>query len=137
MLGRFWVNQHGFSSSVIEDGFGGFEWCVVMALLSETGGVKGRPLLSDSHNSMQLFGGTLHFLTQKDLVKDLMTPSGHFTSNEQGVPMLFDSARGINVLYRITSSSYHSLRDEARIALRLFGTSSTSRFESLFATRIS
>lgn len=137
ILGRIWLSLRGFTSSVAEGGFGGFEWAVVMALLFETGGVKGRPLLSESHNIMQLFGGTLHFLTQRDLIKNPMAPSGQAAAYEQAVPMLFDVARGVNVLYKMTASSYRSLKEDARIASRLFGTNSTSRFDSLFVTRVS
>lgn len=135
ILGSIWLRQRGFGASVAHGGFGRFELATTMALLMEAGGPKGRPVLSKAYNSTQLFGATLHFLAYMDLEKQPLI-IGALRDLPRGYPTLFDGDRGINLLYKMSSSSYRLLRTEAQNSTKLFGSSLTSRFDSLFILKL-
>lgn len=135
-LGRTWLQQRGLTSSVATGGFGGFEWATVMAFLMGTGGSSNKPILAPSYSPIQLFGTTLHFLATRDLSKIPLSTGTSPPSTSYGAPVFFDSAHGINVLYKMNTSSYQTLRKEAQRTSRLFGGASLSRFESMFVTKV-
>ena len=113
LLVNIWLRQRGFSTGLSEGGFGSFEASVVMALLLSDKGQDNTALLSDGHTSYQLFRALLHFLASKDLINhptiDFLELSDENVPNSNS-PMLFDGARGLNVLFKMTPWSYQRVR---------------------------
>ncbi|KAL3458490.1 Nrap protein [Aspergillus heterothallicus] len=135
LLGRIWLKQRGFSSSIQNGGFGGFEWSVLMSLLLEGGGPSGKPILLKSYSSYQLFKATVQFLAAKDLLEPLLlSASGILFPN--GAPVIYDGKRGINILYKTTRWSYSFLRREANTTLRMLNESRDDNFERVFIFKI-
>ena len=92
-------------------GFGAFEWAYLLAILLQGGGLNGKPVLSRGYSGLQLFKGTLQFLSARDLViKPLVVQASNteVTGNDSG-PTLFDGLRGINVLFKMAISSYDNV----------------------------
>ncbi|KAL2862912.1 rRNA-processing protein UTP22 [Aspergillus lucknowensis] len=135
LLGRIWLRQRGFGSSVHKGGFGGFEWTVLMSLLLEGGGSAGKPLLLKSYSSYQLFKATIQFLAAKDLTEPLLL-SAREVSFPSASPVVYDGKRGLNVLYKMTPWSYSFLRQEAGTTLRMLNESREDNFERIFIFKI-
>ncbi|PGH16087.1 hypothetical protein AJ80_05302 [Polytolypa hystricis UAMH7299] len=137
ILGRTWLHQRGFGTSFTRGGFGHFEWSTLVALLFETGGPNGRPLLSPSYSSYQIFKATMQFIAKQDLIKPLVLfskdPSMSAASN---APIMFDGKRGLNLLYKMTPWSYELLRREAHVTLEMLNDSLHDHFASVFITKV-
>ena len=111
MLGAIWLRQRGFGASISAGGFGQFEWATLISILMRDGGRAGRPLLSNGYSSYQLFKATLQFLSSTDLIASPMfIQSSSFRYTHTKNPMFFDGSRGMNVLYKMSSWSYQSVR---------------------------
>jgi len=137
ILGSLWLRQRGFSSNLTDGGFGRFEFAAIMALLMQGGGPGGRPSLSGGYSIYQLFKATLQVLTRKDLSKRaLVIGSEDLKVSEQGRPVIWDSVRGQNILYKMTPWSYNLLRTEARTTLASLGDPTFDSFEACFILRI-
>ena len=115
VLGTVWLRQRGFETGILKGGFGAFEVACMIALLLQRGGPKGRPLFSPGYNSYQLFKAFLQFLTARDLVKlPLILGEAYDYSDKDfnsSTPVFFDSARGLNVLWKMSTWSYKRVRD--------------------------
>ncbi|KAI9773444.1 MAG: hypothetical protein M1840_007660 [Geoglossum simile] len=136
VLGRIWLQQRGFCSSVLRGGFGHFEWAATSAVLLQGGGPRGQRLLSPGYSSYQLFKATLQFLASRDLVTNpLLFQAGEFSTQKLDVPTLYDGPRGMNILFKMTSWSYRLLRHEARTSLDMFQDVVTDNFEASFITK--
>lgn len=135
ILGRTWLRQRGLRSSFQSGGFGGFEWAVLMSLLFDGGGPNGRPVLSTSYNSYQLFKATLQFLAGRDLTQPLQFFSSGIPF-PQGGPVLYDGKRGLNVLYKMSQWSYKLLRHETAITLKMLNESRHDNFERVFIVKV-
>ncbi|KAL4919126.1 Nrap protein [Aspergillus aurantiobrunneus] len=135
LLGRIWLRQRGFGSSLRKGGFGGFEWSIIMSLLLEGGGPNGRPVLLKSYSSYQLFKATMQFLAGRDLTEPLLFSSSDI-SFPSGAPVVYDGKRGLNVLYKMTPWSYSLLRCEAGITVRMLNESRDDNFEKVFIFKI-
>ena len=138
ILGSLWLRQRGLSTGLAGGGFGSFEWACTMALLLQGGGPKGRPILSKAYNSHQLFKAMLQYLSVKDLVagpvvilSDIVNLDGY------GQPVLFDGARGLNILFKMSPWSYAVLRDEATCSLKLLNDPLLDQFGASFITNLS
>ncbi|KAI1411535.1 Nrap protein [Hypoxylon sp. FL1857] len=135
VLGRIWLQQRGFSSKICDGGFGHFEWAVLMALLLQGGGRKGEAVLSPSLHSTQLFKATLQYLVTANLQKKIVIIGKDAPNQEtlrQSMPVLHDSARGINVLYKMTPWSIALLTEQARWSLSAINDSPLDQFDPLF-----
>ncbi len=107
LLGSIWLQQRGYGAGVTNGGFGQFEWACIIALLMQSGGAKGRPMLSSGYSSYQLFKAVLQFLSTRDLVLDpLFIQSNGLALVDNKKPVFFDGARGHNVLFKLTPWSY-------------------------------
>ncbi|KAM5505196.1 U3 snoRNP protein [Microsporum canis] len=139
ILGRSWLRQRGFGTSLALGGFGHFEWATLLALLLEGGGPNGKAVLAPSYSSYQIFKATLQFLSGRDLTKPLLihVPEGMGTVADAGFPALFDGKRGLNVLYKMTPWSYKLLQREATLTLKMLNDSARDHFDNIFITRIS
>ncbi|KAF1352035.1 pre-rRNA processing protein-like protein Utp22 [Delphinella strobiligena] len=137
LLGRVWLRQRALTSQTGKGGFGNFEWAALVAVLLQTGGGNGMPLLSSGYSSYQLFKATLQYLAAKDLVKQpAVLQAGNLTLNtEHGQPTFFDGARSMNILYKMTASSYQYLHSEARTTLQMLSDTLGDTFESAFILR--
>ncbi|KAI0150571.1 pre-rRNA processing protein utp22 [Xylariaceae sp. FL1272] len=139
ILGRIWLQQRGFGGDKAEGGFGHFHWAVLMALLLQSGGRKGEPILSSSLHCSQLFKATLQYLASSNLHKKpvVLGPSSS-TPDEfrlQG-PILYDSARGINVLFNMATWSAKMLVEQAKLSLSAINNPAVDQFDSLFITKV-
>ncbi|KAF2459332.1 Nrap protein [Lineolata rhizophorae] len=139
LLGRIWLRQRGLGGNMDKGGFGNFEWAAVMALLLQGGSAKGAPALSTGYSSYQLFKGMLQFLASRDLAKNpwgLQVPDGLQLRKGDGSPMIYDGARGVDLLFKMTPWSYRALQAEARISVDTLGDSSSDQFEPTFIYRV-
>lgn len=133
ILGRIWLRQRGFGSSVSKGGFGHFEWAALTALLLKGGGPKGHSTLSPGYSSYQLFRAVVQFLANWDLVsKPQIFEKPDFTPSKTDDPMFYDGPRGQNILYKMTPWSYNLLREEARISIDMLDDIAFDQFESTF-----
>jgi U3 small nucleolar RNA-associated protein 22 len=111
ILGRIWLQQRGFSSSISGGGFGHFEWAATSAVLLQGGGAHGQRLLSPGYSDFQLFKATLQFLASRDLVTNpLFFQAEEFSTQKLDTPTFYDGPRGMNILFKMTSWSYRLVR---------------------------
>ncbi|KAI3319896.1 pre-rRNA processing protein utp22 [Xylariaceae sp. AK1471] len=139
ILGRIWLQQRGFGGDVADGGFGHFQWAVLMALLLQTGGRKGEPILSPSLHSSQLFKATLQYLASANLPKKPVILGPTTASPEvvrQAGPLLYDSAREINILFNMTTWSAFMLNEHAKLSLSAINDPQVDQFDSLFITKV-
>ena len=137
ILGSVWLRQRGFSTGTASGGFGPFEWACTLALLMAGGGLGGKPVLSRSQSSYQLFKATLRYLFSRDLVANpAFVQSDELSLVSLGQPMLFDGARGMNIMFKMTPWSYANLRHEACLTLKLFDNPLLDAFGGCFISRI-
>ncbi|OAX81037.1 hypothetical protein ACJ72_04623 [Emergomyces africanus] len=110
ILGRIWLQQRGFGTPFPQGGFGHFEWATLIALLLEGGGPNGKPLLSPSYSSYQIFKATIQFLSGRNLIQPFMLHATAFSKiPPSDVPVFFDGKRGINILYKMSPWSFDHL----------------------------
>lgn len=137
VLGSVWLQQRGFGSSLSGGGFGSFEWACTIALLMQLTGQNGRPILSKGYSYYQTFKATLQFLAQRDLVSDpAIVKQGAHSLPENAGPMLFDGAREMNILFKMSKSSYGALRCAAKATINLLSDSAVDQFESCFIMKL-
>ncbi|KAL8832408.1 MAG: hypothetical protein Q9191_000280 [Dirinaria sp. TL-2023a] len=137
LLGSVWLRQRGMGTGLSVGGFGPFEWAYLLAVLLQGGGLNGKPALSRGYSSLQLFKATLQFLSARDLVANplvMQVSNTEVAGNDSG-PTVFDGLHGINVLFKMTISSYNKLRHEANITLQALRAPLMDQFESTFVTR--
>lgn len=138
VLGRIWLQQRGFNSSIQGGGFGHFEWAVLVALLLQGGGRKGEAVLSTSLHSTQLFKATLQYIASANLQKKLCVIGNdppNLETLRQSMPILHDTARGVNVLYKMTPWSIALLSEQAKWSLSTINNSPLDQFETLFIVK--
>ncbi|KAK5625595.1 hypothetical protein RRF57_001311 [Xylaria bambusicola] len=139
ILGRIWLQQRGFSGDAADGGFGHFHWAVLMALLLQTGGRKGEPVLSPSLHASQLFKATLQYLASSHLHKKALV-LGSAPKNPEAIrqngPVLYDSAREINIMYNTTTWSAFMLNEHAKLSLAVINDPQVDQFDSLFITKV-
>ncbi|KAI1117753.1 Nrap protein [Nemania sp. NC0429] len=139
LLGRTWLQQRGFGGNVAHGGFGHFHWAVLMALLLQTGGRKGEPILSPSLHASQLFKATLQYLASASLHEKTIVLGPNPPAREavgQAGPVLYDSAREMNILFNMTSWSAFMLNEHAKLSLSAINDPRVDQFDSLFITKV-
>ncbi|KAI1150406.1 Nrap protein [Nemania diffusa] len=139
ILGRTWLQQRGFGGNVADGGFGHFHWAVLMALLLQTGGRKGEPILSPSLHASQLFKATLQYLASSNLHKKTIILGSTTVAPElvrQTGPVLYDSAREINILFNMTTWSAFMLNEHANLSLSAVNDPLVDQFDTLFITKV-
>ncbi|OBT93305.1 hypothetical protein VE01_08387 [Pseudogymnoascus verrucosus] len=133
VLGRIWLRQRGFGSSVSDGGFGNFEWAALTALLLQGGGPKGRKALSPGYNSYQLFKGMVQYLATSNMVATpTLIQAGDPPIPKSHLPTFYDGPRGHNVLFKMSASSYDMLRQEAQVSLDMLNDEVFDQFEATF-----
>jgi U3 small nucleolar RNA-associated protein 22 len=135
ILGRVWMQQRGFGSSLRKGGFGNFEWAAVSALLLQPTNSSRPPPLSPGYSSYQLFKATLQFLARHDLLtKPYTIQAAHNVplSKSGFAPVFFDGSRSMNILFKMTPWSYARLQLEAKTTVDMLGDSLFDQFDSTF-----
>lgn len=136
LLGRIWLRQRGFGSAISQGGIGHFEWAALTALLLKGGGPRGHSLLSPGYSSYQMFKAVVQYLSSTDLTKQpMLYEAPDLQATKSDVPIFYDGPRGVNVLYKMTPSSYELLRDEAKTSLTMLNDSTFDQFEATFITK--
>ena len=137
VLGSIWLQQRGFGSSLSGGGFGSFEWACTIALLMQQTEQNGKPILSKGYSHYQTFKATLQYLANRDLVSEpaILKPGAHSFPKITG-PMLFDGARGMNILFKMSESSYSALKCAAKVTVDLLSDPNVDQFESCFIMKL-
>jgi U3 small nucleolar RNA-associated protein 22 len=141
-LGKLWLSQRGFSSNINDGGFGHFELNVLMSALLQGGGVNGNKILLHGYSSYQLFKGTIRYLATQDICDDgylsftslIDDQNSTYRSNGFAVPTIFDKNTKINLLWKMSKSSYSILKKYAIETLDLLNDVVNDRFAQIFLT---
>lgn len=147
VLGRLWLQQRGFSSKVAHSGtlggFGTFEFATLMAALLNGGGNGGNKILLHGFSSYQLFKGAIKYLATMDLCGEghlQFYSDSHFSSKyvDEGfqVPTLFDKTTKVNILSKMSVSSYEILKKCAKQTLIMLNDVVRDQFANVFLTNI-
>lgn len=140
VLGRIWLKQRGFGSAISKGGFGHFEWAVMVALLLQTGGKNGKAILSTSLSGTELFKAAVQFLSTTDFNKKPFILGATTTSMDaikEAGPVMYDTARELNVLSKMGSWSANLLRLHAKNTAELFADEAADKFEPCFILKAS
>ncbi|KAL2023734.1 hypothetical protein VTK56DRAFT_1448 [Thermocarpiscus australiensis] len=135
MLGRIWLQQRGFGGSISKGGFGHFEWAVLLALLLQGGDSKGHTGLSASLSSTQLFKALIQFLSVTNFSeKPCVFGPGKPELNDHAdsVPILYDSARQLNIAFKMGPWSAALLHQHAKWTRSLLADSVADQFNPSF-----
>ncbi|MBN72951.1 MAG: hypothetical protein CME32_27160, partial [Gimesia sp.] len=136
MLGRIWLQQRGFSGAISGGGFGHFEWALTMALLLESGGRNGSPILSSSLCSTELFKATIQYLAERNFNKaPTILGKGNSDAARENGPVLFDGSKNLNILYKMTPSSASLLQMQAKSTMDLLADESADKFAPIFIVK--
>ncbi|KAK6458060.1 Nrap protein [Scheffersomyces xylosifermentans] len=136
-LGRLWLQQRGFGSAINKGGFGHFEFAILMSALLNGGGLNGSKTLFHGYSSYQLFKGLIKYLATNDLNSGYLSFSSMIGENvnskykEDGfnVPTIFDKNTKLNILWKMTPSSYSELQYQANETLNLLNDVVKDRFD--------
>ncbi|KAL8874125.1 MAG: hypothetical protein Q9174_000495 [Haloplaca sp. 1 TL-2023] len=100
---------------------------------SELGSGSGKNL----KRSTCLFKATLQVLSTLDLIADpMILQANRYKHVKTDSPVLFDGARGLNILYKMSAWSYQRIRHEAHISLKMLTCSVADPFIGLFISRV-
>ncbi|TID30263.1 hypothetical protein CANINC_001143 [Pichia inconspicua] len=141
-LGSLWLSQYGFSSNINDGGFGHFEFNILMSALLQGGGINGNKILLHGYSSYQLFKGTIRYLATQDICDDgylsfsslLDEKKSIFKKNGFNIPTIFDKNTKINILWKMSKSSYTILKKYAIQTLDLLNDVIVDRFNQVFLT---
>lgn len=148
ILGRLWLQQRGFSSKMAHcgslGGFGTFEFTVLMASLLNGGGINGNKILLHGFSSYQLFKGIIKYLATMDLCteghlqfySDTESASKYIQEGFQ-TPTLYDKTTKVNILSKMSISSYQILKMYAQETLSMLNNVVQDQFSNVFLTDIS
>ncbi|KAG7665953.1 UTP22 [[Candida] subhashii] len=139
ILGKLWLQQRGFDSSINRGGFGHFEFAILMSALLNGGGLNGNKILLHGFSSYQLFKGLIKYLATMDLNSGYLSFSSLIGENIASkykpdgfqVPTIFDKNIKLNILWKMTSSSYQELRKQATETLNLLNDVVKDRFDPI------
>ncbi|KAK9248001.1 Nrap protein [Lipomyces tetrasporus] len=139
-LGEIWLRQRGFKSSIDGGGFGSWEWGMLMAALLQGGGAKGSRSLSKGFSNYQLFKATLNYIASNDFtetpVNTSKSPLGFDKGVFGGLPVLVNNDINLNLLYRMSVSSYRRLRHEASLTVAELDDVKGDHFDSVFLDKV-
>lgn len=138
VLGRIWLQQRGFSGDASRGGFGHFEWSAMVALLLQTGGRSGGAALSSSLSSTELFKAAVQFLASTDFVKKPFLFKSYAPGAEavkEAGPVMFDPARELNIVYKMTPWSAALLQTHAKSTLESLSNPLVDQFEPTFIAK--
>lgn len=139
-LGKLWLSQRGFSSNINEGGFGHFEFDILMAALLQGGGTSSNKILLHGYSSYQLFKGTIRYIATQDICDDgYLSFSSLIDENKSvykksgfNIPTIFDKNTKINLLWKMSKSSYSILKKYAIETMDLLNDVVKDRFNQIF-----
>lgn len=137
-LGRIWLQQRGFESSISCGGFGSFEWAAITALLLKFGGRNGEAALSTSLSASELFKAVVQYLAAGEFIKKAVALGGSKVEPErikETGPVLFDGVRQVNLLFKMNQSSALLLQLFAKSTTELLADEFADKFEPSFITK--
>jgi U3 small nucleolar RNA-associated protein 22 len=142
ILGRLWLRQRGFGSSIRNGGFGHFEWAMLMAALLNGSG--NQRVLMAGYSSYQLFKATVRFLaTQKTALsvsfstqKDQHTKANDKNLDFSSPAKLFDRDFKLNLLWKMSAWSSNLLKHEAAVTCDLLTDVVKDRFDTVLLKNI-
>ncbi|KAJ4292976.1 U3 snoRNP protein [Collariella sp. IMI 366227] len=132
MLGRIWLQQRGFGGDISQGGFGHFEWAVLLALLLQGGENKA---LSASLSGTQLFKALIQFLSVTNFAEKpcVFGPAKQdLDSQIESGPILYDSARQLNIAFKMGSWSAALLHQHAKWTRSLLSDTGADQFNPTF-----
>ncbi|KAL2889999.1 U3 small nucleolar RNA-associated protein 22 [Ceratocystis lukuohia] len=143
LLGRVWLKQRGFGSSISDGGFGTFEWSLMLALLLKAGGSGKKAKkggLSTALSSTELFKAAMQFLSIADFANTAFVFGG---ASKAGVadeavedgPVLYDPERQLNIAFKMSGWSAGLLRLHAKSTYEVLGNPALAQFESTFIVK--
>lgn len=144
-LGRLWLQQRDFGSSISKGGFGHFEFAILLSALLSGGGTSGNKILLHGFSSYQLFKGAIKYLATMDLTTGYLSFSssiGEGTSCKFNpdagfnTPTLFDKTVKLNILWKMTKASYQELRQNAIHTLALLNDVVFDRFDAILLQKV-
>ncbi|KAH8886483.1 Nrap protein [Thozetella sp. PMI_491] len=138
MLGRIWLQQRGLGGAMSQGGFGSFEWAVLLALLLQGRSGKKNASLSTSLTSTQLFKALVQFLSVTSFAEKPYVLGPGNPSQEELVepgPVLYDSARHLNIAFKMSSWSATILQHHAKQTNSLLSNSAVEQFTPTFITK--
>ncbi|EXA42621.1 hypothetical protein FOVG_07791 [Fusarium oxysporum f. sp. pisi HDV247] len=138
VLGRIWLQQRGFGSSISQGGFGHFEWSVMIALLLQMGGRNGHAALSNSLSSTELFKAAIQFLSATDFNKTpFVFGSSKISADSvrEAGPVMYDPIRELNVLSKMSPWSASLLQMHAKSTTDLLADEAADKFEPTFIVK--
>ncbi|KAG5421330.1 UTP22 [Candida metapsilosis] len=139
ILGRLWLQQRGFNSTLSGGGFGHFEFAILLSALLHGGGLNGNKILLSGFSSYQLFKGAIKYLATMDLDSGYLSFSSEigesvpakYKTEGFNVPTIFDKNTKINILWKMTVSSYEELKGKAIQTLELLNDVVKDRFDPI------
>lgn len=147
ILGRLWLKQRGYTSKVSHSGslggFGSFEFGILMATLLNGGGVNGNKILLHGFSSYQLFKGIIKYLATVDLCTEGhlqfhsdSSATSKFVEEGFETPTLFDKTTKVNILSKMSISSYQILKMYAQETLKMLNNVVQDQFSNVFLKNI-
>ncbi len=133
--GQIWLKKRGFDSDIDSGGFGFWEWATMLALLLQTGGHKGHAHFPERCSMLQLFKAMLQILAGRDMTNPWILNAVDLPIPRSDIPYLYDGNTSVNILQKMTSSSYQVLKHHARISLETVNSRHDDAFEATFDTR--
>lgn len=135
ILGRIWLQQRGFGGDISQGGFGHFEWAVLLALLLQGGESKGHAALPSSLSSTQLFKAVVQFLSVTNFAENpCVFGQGNpdLETHSETTPILYDSARQVNLAFKMGPWSAALLHRHAKWTRSLLSDSTADQFNPTF-----
>lgn len=144
-LGRLWLQQRGLGSSISKGGFGHFEFAILLGALLSGGGISGNKILLHGFSSYQLFKGAVKYLASMDLTTGYLSFTSQIGEGASAkyipdagfnTPTIFDKIVKLNLLWKMTRSSYQELRLNAISTLALLNDNVFDRFDSILLQKV-
>ena len=122
ILLALWLRQRGYETGLHDGGFGAIEVCLLLALM-----LRSKVLINRQHlcelrkelGALQLFRQVIKFLADFDLMQSPAVVQGNPNMANRlakgYVPTFFDGKSGLNLLYKMSQSSYEKVRFPAAV----------------------
>ncbi|EPS40327.1 hypothetical protein H072_5866 [Dactylellina haptotyla CBS 200.50] len=136
VLGSVWLSRQGYSSHILNGGFGDTEWILIQMHLVGAGDVPRLSSRQISSDPLQLFKSVLKVIANmgngEPVSQHFPDPPGY--SSKCYPPSYIRDGTSYNILFKMARWAYHALKREAHTVLSLggIGISLRSQFKSIF-----
>ncbi|KAK6498559.1 hypothetical protein TWF481_011147 [Arthrobotrys musiformis] len=126
ILGGVWLARLGFSSQLLEGGFGEREWALLQCYIMETATNRTVSRYAASSDPFQMFRSVLNLIANTQL------------PTESNTPTLLQGQTEYNILFKMSRWSFLALRHHslAVVSLDKLGLSLRSQFQRIFGNPI-